>query len=96
MRPQDVIRRPLITEKLTGMQSDALTYGFEVASAANKIQIKKAVEVQFKVKVAEVRVANVHGKWRRQGRYEGRRSDWKKAFVRLAAGEKPIEFFEGV
>ncbi len=96
MRPQDVIRRPLITEKLTGMQSDTLTYGFEVASGANKIQIKKAIEVQFKVKVAEVRVAIVHGKWRRQGRYEGRRSDWKKAFVRLVAGEKPIEFFEGV
>lgn len=96
MRAQDVIRRPLITEKLTGMQSDVLTYGFEVASGANKIQIKQAVETQFKVKVAEVRVANVHGKWRRQGRYEGRRADWKKAFVRLRAGEKPIEFFEGV
>lgn len=96
MRAQDVIRRPLITEKLTDMQSDVLTYGFEVASGANKIQIKQAVETQFKVKVAEVRVANVHGKWRRQGRYEGRRADWKKAFVRLKAGEKPIEFFEGV
>lgn len=96
MRAQDVIRRPLITEKLTDMQSDVLTYGFEVASGANKIQIKQAVETQFKVKVAEVRVANVHGKWRRQGRYEGRRADWKKAFVRLRAGEKPIEFFEGV
>lgn len=96
MRAQDIIRRPLITEKLTDMQSDVLTYGFEVASGANKIQIKQAVETQFKVKVAEVRVANVHGKWRRQGRYEGRRADWKKAFVRLRAGEKPIEFFEGV
>lgn len=96
MRPQDVIRQPLITEKLTDMQSDYLTYGFEVASGANKIQIKKAVETQFKVKVAEVRTANVHGKWRRQGRYEGRKPDWKKAFVRLKAGEQPIEFFESV
>ncbi len=96
MRPQDVIRRPLITEKLTDMQSDNLTYGFEVASGANKIQIKKAVEAQFKVKVAEVRSANVHGKWRRQGRFEGRKPDWKKAFVRLKDGEKPIEFFESV
>ena len=96
MRPQDVIRQPLITEKLTDMQQGSLTYGFEVAAGANKIQIKKAVETQFKVKVAEVRTAIVHGKWRRQGRYEGRRSDWKKAFVRLKDGEKPIEFFESV
>ncbi len=96
MRPQDVIRQPLITEKLTEMQQGSLTYGFEVASGANKIQIKKAVETQFKVKVAEVRTATVHGKWRRQGRFEGRRSDWKKAFVRLKDGEKPIEFFESV
>ena len=96
MRPQDVIRQPLITEKLTDMQQGSLTYGFEVASGANKIQIKKAVEAQFKVKVAEVRTATVHGKWRRQGRFEGRRSDWKKAFVRLKDGEKPIEFFESV
>lgn len=96
MRPQDVIRQPLITEKLTDMQNDSLTYGFEVASGANKIQIKKAVEAQFKVKVAEVRTAKVHGKWRRQGRHEGRRADWKKAFVRLKDGEKPIEFFESV
>jgi large subunit ribosomal protein L23 len=96
MRPQDVIRQPLITEKLTDMQSDNLTYGFEVAAGANKIQIKKAVEAQFKVKVAEVRTANVHGKWRRQGRFEGRKPDWKKAFVRLKDGEQPIEFFESV
>lgn len=96
MRPQDVIRRPLITEKLTDLQNEFLTYGFEVAVSANKVQIKKAVEAQFKVKVAEVRVANVHGKWRRQGRFMGKRPDWKKALVRLKAGEKPIELFEGV
>jgi large subunit ribosomal protein L23 len=96
MRPQDVIRRPLITEKLTELQNEFLTYGFEVAVSANKVQIKKAVEAQFKVKVAEVRVANVHGKWRRQGRFLGKRPDWKKALVRLKAGEKPIELFEGV
>jgi len=67
-----------------------------VARNANKIQVKRAVEAQFKVKVAEVRIAMVHGKVRRQGRYSGRRPDWKKAYVRLAAGEKPIEFFEGM
>jgi large subunit ribosomal protein L23 len=63
---------------------------------ANKIDVKRAVEAQFKVKVAEVRISNMHGKVRRQGRYMGRRADWKKAYVRLAPGEKAIEFFEGV
>ena len=95
MRIQDVIRRPLITEKSTLMRELSNTYGFEVAMDANKIEIRKAVETQFKVKVAEVRVSRTHGKMRRQGRYFGRRADWKKAYVRLAEGEKPIEFFEG-
>jgi large subunit ribosomal protein L23 len=63
---------------------------------ATKPEIKKAVESFFGVKVKDVRVANVHGKVKRQGRYSGRRPDWKKAYVRLAAGEKPIEFFEGM
>ncbi|MEL7061811.1 MAG: 50S ribosomal protein L23 [Acidobacteriota bacterium] len=94
MRIEDVIRRPLITEKATDM-SEVDTYAFEVAAQANKIEVRRAVEVQFERKVAEVRIANMHGKLRRQGRYFGRRRDWKKAYVRLAAGEKPIEFFEG-
>lgn len=96
MRIQDVIRRPLITEKATLQRELSETYAFEVARDANKIQVKKAVEAQFGVKVAEVRVARMHGKLRRQGRFFGRRPDWKKAFVRLKEGEKPIEFFEGV
>lgn len=96
MRIQDVIRRPLITEKATIQRELNDTYAFEVARDANKIQVKKAVEAQFGVKVAEVRVARMHGKLRRQGRFFGRRPDWKKAFVRLKEGEKPIEFFEGV
>lgn len=96
MRIQDVIRRPLITEKATIQRELAETYAFEVARDANKIQVKKAVEAQFGVKVAEVRVARMHGKERRQGRFVGRRPDWKKAYVRLKDGEKPIEFFEGV
>jgi len=96
MRIQDVIRRPLITEK-SQIQRDATnTVAFEVDSRANKIEVKRAVEAQFKVKVAEVRIASMHGKVRRQGRFVGRQPDWKKAFVRLAAGEKTIEFFEGV
>lgn len=96
MRTQDVIRRPLITEKSTLQRELAPVYAFEVARDANKIQVRQAVEQQFKVKVAEVRIARMHGKLRRQGRYFGRRPDWKKAYVRLADGEKPIEFFEGV
>ena len=95
MRDQDVIRRPLITEKAT-VASDQNIFAFEVAREANKIQVKKAVETQLKRKVAEVRIVAMHGKTRRQGRFVGRRPDWKKAYVRLAEGEKPIEFFEGV
>ena len=58
--------------------------------------MKRAVQSQFDVKVSEVRIARVRGKVRRQGRFSGRRPDWKKAYVRLADGEKTIEFFEGV
>ena len=95
MRIEDVIRRPLLTEKTTIQREAFETYAFEVATPANKIQIRKAVEAQFKVKVAAVRIASMHGKERRQGRYSGRKPDWKKAYVRLAAGEKSMEFFEG-
>jgi len=96
MRIEEVIRRPLITEKSTGLRDERNIVAFEVDRRANKIQVKQAVEARFGVKVAEVRVANMHGKMRRQGRYFGHRPDWKKAYVRLAEGEKPIEFFEGV
>lgn len=96
MRIQDVIRRPLITEKSTELRDEANVVAFEVARDANKIEIKRAIERQFDRKVAEVRVARMHGKTRRQGRFVGRRPDWKKAYVRLAEGEKPIEFFEGI
>ena len=96
MRPQDVIVRPLITEKATELRDDRNIVAFEVSMQANKIEVQRAVEAQFNVKVAEVRIARMHGKVRRQGRYVGRKPDWKKAYVRLAEGEKPIEFFEGV
>jgi len=94
MRTQDIIRRPLITEKSTSLRDDKNIVAFEVDLRANKIEIRKAVEAQFKVKVAEVRVTRVHGKERRQGQFVGHRPDWKKAYVRLSEGQ--IDFFDGV
>lgn len=97
MRIQEVIRRPLITEKSTELREERGIVAFEVDRRANKIEIKRAVEAQFQgTKVAEIRVAMMHGKPRRQGRWVGRRPDWKKAYVRLAPDSKPIEFFEGI
>jgi large subunit ribosomal protein L23 len=96
MEPQRVIRRPLITEKSTRLKETSNTICFEVAREANKIDVARAVTALFGVKVADVRVANRKGKWKRMGRFLGRRKDWKKAYVTLAPGEKSIEFFEGV
>ena len=78
------------------MKEDLRTVAFKVLRDANKIEIKDAVEKMFKVKVQSVRTANFHGKKRRQGRYTGRRPDWKKAYVTLKKGEKMIEFSETV
>jgi large subunit ribosomal protein L23 len=96
MDPHRVIRRPLITEKATRLKEASNTVCFEVDRGANKIDIARAVEKLFGAKVAQVRVANREGKWKRMGRFLGQRKSWKKAYVRLAEGEKPIEFFEGV
>jgi len=90
----DVIRRPLITEKSTLIKETQRAVCFEVHKDATKPEIKKAVETLFGVKVKGVRVATMHGKMKRQGRYQGKRPDWKKAFVVLKEGEKMIEFFE--
>ena len=90
----EVIRRPLITEKSTNLKETQRTVGFEVHKDATKPEIKKAVEALFGVKVQDVRVANVHGKVKRQGRFVGKRPDWKKAYVVLKQGEKMIEFFD--
>lgn len=90
----EVIRRPLITEKMTNLKETQRTLGFEVHRDATKPEIKKAVETLFRVKVEDVRVANVHGKVKRQGRYVGKRPDWKKAYVVLKQGEKMVEFFD--
>ncbi|MEX0879140.1 MAG: 50S ribosomal protein L23 [Thermoanaerobaculia bacterium] len=95
MEAQYVIRRPLITEKSTRIKEGANTICFEVARTANKIEVGRAVEKLFGVKVVAVRVANRQGKWKRMGRFLGQRKAWKKAYVRLAPGQK-IEFFEGV
>jgi large subunit ribosomal protein L23 len=96
MDPHRVIRRPLITEKATRLKEASNTVCFEVDRGANKIDIARAVEKLFGAKVAQVRVANREGKRKRMGRFLGQRKSWKKAYVRLAEGEKPIEFFEGV
>ena len=95
MKTTSVIRRPVVTEKSTTARETANTLVFEVAAEATKVDVKRAVEALFGVRVAEVRTAMAHGKVKRQGRFAGRRSDWKKAFVRVRAGEKLPEFVEG-
>jgi len=96
MKANQIIRRPLVTEKSTMLRESDNVIAFEVDPKANKIQVKNAVEELFKVKVAEVRLFNVRGKMKRMGRYQGKRRDWRKAYVRLVAGEKAPDFIEGV
>jgi large subunit ribosomal protein L23 len=91
-----IILKPVITEKTTQLKERNREVCFKVARKANKTEIKKAVELLFKVKVESVRTQNMAGKWRRVGRGQGKRSDWKKAYVRLKEGEKMIEYFEAV
>ena len=88
----NVIRRPLITEKGLGVKESENTLVFEVSPRATKTEVKQAVELLFKVKVATVRTSTVAGKERRRGRYIGHRRDWKKAYVRLKAGEKMPDY----
>ena len=95
MKITDVIRRPLITEKTTVAREASHTVVFEVAARATKVDIKRAVEKLLGSKVADVRTSISHGKFKRQGRFIGQRSDWKKAYVRLKDGEKIPEFLEG-
>jgi large subunit ribosomal protein L23 len=94
MNIYDVIKRPVVTEKGVSKKEAENTLCFEVAPDANKVQVKAAVEHLFKVKVADVRTVNQAGKMRRRGRFSGYRSDWKKAYVRLKAGEKMPEYAE--
>ena len=95
MKLTDVIRRPLITEKTSLLREDGRTIVFEVATGANKIEVKRAIETLLGSKVESVRTSISHGKEKRQGRFAGHRSDWKKAYVRLREGQKMPEFLEG-
>jgi large subunit ribosomal protein L23 len=88
-----ILIQPLLTEKVTAMREQSNTVGFLVHPDANRIQIKQAVEALLKVKVERVNVLNVRGKIKRLGRFSGKRSDWKKAFVKLKEGEK-LELYE--
>lgn len=90
-----VIKEPHITEKTNLQKEGSSQISFRVHRRANKIEIKQAVEALLKAKILEVRTMNVRGKRRRMGRNVGKKSDWKKAIVRLAPGEN-IEFFEGM
>ena len=92
---QDIIIAPVITEKSMSVIADK-KYTFKVAKDANKIEIAKAVEEIFKVKVAKVNTMSVRGQARRMGRYEGYTASWKKAIVTLKEDSKTIEFFDGL
>jgi large subunit ribosomal protein L23 len=95
MKLTDVIRRPLITEKTSILREDGRTLVFQVATQANKTQIRRAIETLLGAKVDSIRTGIAHGKVKRQGRYAGRRPDWKKAYVKLREGAKIPEFLEG-
>jgi len=93
--PRSVVRKALITEKGTVLRELRNQYYFEVAREANKIEIQRAVEAIFSVKVSQVRTMQVRGKVKRQGRWSGRRANWKKAIVTLQPDQK-IELFEQI
>jgi large subunit ribosomal protein L23 len=95
MTSYDIIKRPVVTEKTNIQKELANQLTFEVDRRANRIEIKKAVEAIFKVRVSAVRTMQVTGKLTRRGRVLGKRRDWKKAIVRLRPGDR-IDFFEGV
>lgn len=91
--PRDIIIRPLITEKTNDLMADK-KYSFVVSKDANKLEIARAVESLFNVKVEAVNTANYKGKLKRMGRYSGHQPSWKKAVVSLTADSKAIEIFE--
>jgi large subunit ribosomal protein L23 len=94
MNPYDIIVRPVITEKTTTQKDERNQISFEVARRANRVEVRRAVEKIFNVRVAAVNTRHVKGKIKRRGRIVGKRKDWKKAIVTLMPGER-IEFFEG-
>ncbi len=95
MTPQQIVIKPLITEKTSIQKDDFNQLTFEVDRRANRVEIKKAVESAFDVHVAKVRTMQVRGKVKQRGRITGRRRNWKKAVVTLMPGQR-IDFFEGV
>jgi len=95
MTPTEIVHGPVITEKGTLVTEQANQVIFRVHPHANKVEIRRAVETLFKVKVEKVRTSRQLGKVRRVGRHLGHRPDWKKAYVTLAEGSR-IDFFEGV
>lgn len=92
--PRDIIIKPVVSERSVGLMEEN-KYTFKVALKANKIDVKKAIEEIFKVKVVDVKTMRVKGKKKRLGRYEGKTPDWKKAIVTLKEGDH-IEIFEGL
>jgi large subunit ribosomal protein L23 len=90
----DIIKRPLMTEKTTNQKEAFNQFSFEVARSANRVEIKRAIEHIFGVRVSAVRTLQVKGKIKRRGRIVGKRKDWKKAIVTLMPGER-IDIFEG-
>ena len=91
--PFDILIKPLLTEKITGLQEQANRVAFVVRKDASRVEIRHAVESALKVKVKNVNVMKIMGKPKRQGRFIGKRSDWKKAIVTLKKGEK-LELYE--
>ena len=91
--PFDVLVKPLLTEKITGLQEQSNCVAFVVKKDATRVEVRQAVESALKVKVKAVNVINVMGKKKRQGRFLGKRADWKKAIVTLKEGEK-LELYE--
>ena len=91
---RNVLVKPLMTEKSMQRKEELNAVTFQVVVSANKVEIRQAVEKVFNVKVATVRTASHEGKWKRMGRFEGRRPNWKKAIVTLAPGHK-IDLVEG-
>ncbi|BEP30125.1 50S ribosomal protein L23 [Helicovermis profundi] len=93
--PYDILIKPIVTENTMELMNEK-KYTFRVLKTATKTEIRAAVEKIFDVKVEKVNTMNVSGKLKRQGRFVGRTVSWKKAIVKLAAGSKEIEFFEGM
>jgi len=94
MNPYAIILKPVVTEKVTRLREETQCACFKVNMNAGKVVIKKAVEEIYGVKVAKVRTVRMRGKLRRLGRYVGRRSNYRKAYITVKKGEKPIEYLE--